>query len=736
MRRPTPTRRVAPAGTTRARPVAALALPVAAGLLALVCVLAFWNSFRAEFLLDNQTLILNDPRLRAVAWQNVQQILTHDYWWPALNSDLFRPLTTISYWFNYSVLGSGGDPAGYHAVNLLLHWLNATLVFALVRSVSRAPWLSLVVAAVWASHPLTVEAVTNVVGRADQLAALSILGGLLLYRQCLAASGRQRIICLVALGGTYLAGVFSKENAVVLPALMLLHDVAFPIEVGPNSVTAARRWLARVWPAYMSVLPGLVLLLWARWVLFHNAARAVQFASDNPIAIAPLLPGVMTAIKVIGYYLALCVWPATLSCDYSFNQITVFGGTLAAGQDLHAWLALAVVIGIGVAAFLSWRRHRAAVFLLGFAAIALLPTSNLLMPIGTIMAERLMYLPLVGVAAAAVMALAAVGQWTSARRPALAERIRVGGAVVSVIVIAALMIRTSARNEDWTSSLRLWSSAERATPDSIKVLRGLARATMDADPSGGHVDQAIEIASRGQRILDEHPLPLFHMPAALFADLGHYRSRKADVLDAGGQRASALVERNQALDLLKSAELIDREINRQGRERLQQRGLLPEQIHDMGLPVIYRDLASAYLATGDPARAVATLAYLQHLQPASDDAHYTRGVAEGAMASAENARGDQAQAQAHLNEAAINLIEAVLLNPGNDAAWQTLAQVYGLLAASPAAVLTTNGRSLLNMEHPLVPAHQREAGERLVRQLDEGGLGDLAARWRHLLNAR
>jgi tetratricopeptide (TPR) repeat protein len=721
---PTPARARVQAG-------AGITLPAAAALLALVCILAYWNSFRAELLLDNQTIILKDTRLRMMEWRAVWDIFRFPYWWPSFETDLFRPITTLSYWFNFSVLGNGESPFGYHAVNLLLHWSNALLVFSLVRTVTGRPWVSLFTAAVFVSHPLTVESVTNVVGRADLLAGMSVVGGLCLYRRFLMAAGRRRLAWLAALAATYLAGVFCKESAVVLPGLMLLHDVAFPPADAANRLATVRRSLSRVWPAYLGTLPGLVALLWARWALFHDSPRFGQFASDNPIAIAPLWTGVMTAVKVAGYYLALMFWPATLSCDYSYNQITLFGWTVASGQDAHAWIALAVLVGLLIAAAIAWHRHRGIVFFLGLAAVTFLPTSNLLFPTGTIMAERLMYLPLVGMTAAAALAIAAGGQLVLTRlSDSSARRMAIGLKVLAVVAIAALIGRTVARNEDWTSSVRLWSAAAQATPDSIKVQRGLALSIMDSDPSGGRVDEALEVASRGLRILEQAPLPLHHMPAALFVDLAHYHARRADRLAAGGQNAEALVERGVTLSLLQRADQIDREINRQGRESQLRRGMTPEQIHDTGTPIVYRNLASAYLGVGDPEQAVATLIYLQHIQPASDDAHYTRGVAEGATASLEQTRGNGKQVREHLELAAVSLIEAILLNPGNDAAWQALARAYQIMAPSTEGVVVVGGKPTLNMDHPLTPDLLRRACVQLVRQLAEGGFPDDAARWR------
>ena len=713
---------------------AGLAWPMAAGLLAITCAIAYWNSFRAEFLLDNQTIILKDPRLRAVDWNSVRDILTHHYWWPSLESHLYRPLTTLSYWVNYSVIGNAGNPVGYHAANLLLHWINAALAFTLVRGVTHRPWVALVSAAVFASHPLTVESVTNVVGRADLLAGMSVVGGLCLYRRFLESAGWHRGAWLTALGVTYFAGVFSKESAIVLPGAMLLHDVAFPVERGPARLTTVRRSFARVWPGYLVVMPGLAALLCARWVMFRNSVLFGQFGSDNPIVVAPLWTGVMTAVKVAGYYLTLVIWPAKLSCDYSFNEITLFGWTLSSGQDPHAWLAFAAVLGLVAGWAVAWRRSRAVWFFLGFAAAAFLPTSNLLVPIGTIMAERLMYLPLVGLTAAAALTVVAVGESVLAASPGRGGR---GGAVAwkvaVVMVIAALTARTVARNEDWTSGLRLWSSSEKAAPRSVKVHRALASIAMESDPSGGRVDEAIEIAMRGVRIADEAPLPLHHMPAALYEETGVYYAAKARLLAGRGATEQARAALGQAVAMLERAEEIDRAISRLGRERLLRRGLSPGEIPVGGTPHIYKALGWAYLESGDPIRAVAALAYLQRLRPGDYDSHYVLGVAEGGASEAERSRGNRQAAGAHLERAAVSLIEAILLNPGHDLSWQALERVYGLLAPGSPAVLDAGGRRSLNMDHPLVPGHFRQACAQLVRQLGEAGMRDDAERWRERL---
>jgi tetratricopeptide (TPR) repeat protein len=731
-----PGRRPPPPEATAAPTRRHLALPAAAAILALACLAAYGNSFRAELLLDNETIILKDPRLQSAAWESVWGIFTHHYWWPAFESTLFRPLTTLSYWFNYSVLGNREHAFGYHAVNLLLHWACATLVYVLVRVVTRRPLAALFAAAVFAVHPLTVESVTNVVGRADLLAALSVLGGLLCYLEFRKSTGRRAAGWLAGLGASYLAGVFCKESAVVLPGIMLLHDFAFRAAGSPSRLAAMRRWAARAWPAGAAVLPGLAALIWARWALFRHSPLVGQFGSDNPIAVAPLWTGVMTAVKVAGYYLALVVWPARLSCDYSYNQITLFGWSLAAGQDLHAWLALAAVAGLAAGAAVAWRRDRGVFFFLGFAAIAFLPTSNLLFPIGTIMAERLMYLPLAGLSATATLTVAHAGRRVLDGAPSRAMRgVGIAWKVVAVAVVVALAGRTVARNEDWTSGLRLWSSSAQAAPNSIKLIRAIATTTMAADPSGGGPDAALAIALRGVRIAEQAPLPLYHQPAALFAEIGHYYSSRAALLAARGESVRARNDYAEAVAMLKRAEQIDREVNRQGREKLLRLGVGPDEIHDTGTAIIYRNLGAAYLGLGDPDRAIETLSYLRHLEPASFDALYVLAMAEGAASQSESARGNRPQAAEHLERAAVDLIEAILLNRDHDPSWQALEHVYRLLAPWSAAALVSADKRTLDMDEPMVRRHVGLAGEQLVRDLDQAGLTEVAARVRRRLTS-
>ena len=157
-RRPS-ARAVPPAGATRPTLWPALGarrqIGAALALAALVAA-AYANSLSAELTLDNKARILEDPRIREATPENIGLILQHSYWWPRGEAGLYRPMTTLSYLFNYAVLGNGEQPAGYHWVNFLLHLANVLLVFALARRLIREDLASFFIASIRPRYPSTI----------------------------------------------------------------------------------------------------------------------------------------------------------------------------------------------------------------------------------------------------------------------------------------------------------------------------------------------------------------------------------------------------------------------------------------------------------------------------------------------------------------------------------------------------------------------------------------------------
>ncbi len=449
--------------------------------------LAYSNCFSSGFVLDNRTLLLNDPRIQTASAENVALIAQHTYWWPNGESGLYRPLTTLSYLLNYSVLGNGGAPAGYHWVNVVLQAVNAALVLGLMRQLLRGrphgEATAFFSALVWAVHPLLTESVTNMVGRADLLAGCAVLGGFLLYLRSRETAGWRRAAALGGLAGTAAAGMSSKESAVVLPLVICLYEAA-----------CGRRW-DRLWAGCGVSAAAIGAVLWQRAAVLSSSLPAEFGFLDNPIAGAGFWTARLTALKILPRYLWLSVWPQRLSADYSYDQIALARGSAA---DWMGWAAAAAVAA-GVA--MMWRRERLGFFFAGFAFLNLLPASNLMFAIGAMMAERFFYLPLAGVIAAAALVFEGLaGRWAggSGRRRR----------VVTIVVwgvAAGFGVRTWLRNVDWTSDRTMAEAGVRTSPRSFKFHRLLAFELVSAEDGPRDIERAVREADRSVAILDAVP---------------------------------------------------------------------------------------------------------------------------------------------------------------------------------------------------------------------------------------
>lgn len=629
--------------------------------------MAYGNALDVGLAMDARGIVERDPRIRAASLENLGLILRTDYWWPTSVDRLYRPVTTASYLFNYSVLGNGEHAAGYHWLNLLLHQGNVWLVYGLMLPALGTAWPAFFAAALWAVHPIGTEAVTNVAGRADLLAAMSVLGGLLLYAKTRTRTGRGLWMAGGALFAIATLGVLSKENAAVLAGMMLLWDLAFP---------RRRNWKRLAVP-YGAVLASLGVLVAARWAVFASAPWPEAPFVDNPIRAAGFWAGRCTAIKVIGWDLGLLVWPAHLSSDRAFNAIP-----LADFADPGFWLSLLVVGAILAAVFLR-RRDSVMFWAAGFLAIALLPTSNLLFPIGSIMAERFLYLPAVGFVAA-VAALAA----------RLPNRRFATGLMVVLLALAAA--RTWARNPDWNSDLALDSADVFSAPGSFRVHDGLADNLDRADPRG-NLDQAIREGETAWNILRVLPPEKIYQQTP--AHLGLYYLAKGD-LSGGAGTEGARRWYEKALAVLLRA----REASQAGEKAYDQSQLA----HSRPLTVrvayqpIYLILATVYERLGRHPEAVEAALYALALDPTQADGYDALGAAYTAM-------GDGRRAAVTVDEKA-----AVLgLTP------ETVTQLHEVYGADSCALAGSGDATRLNLGCPQLSSDMCAAWAGLIRVFTE-----------------
>ena len=399
------------------------------GLLCAIVLAAYANSFGLDLAIDAWGIVHNDVRVRQVTAENLSLIFSHDYWWPAPADSLYRPVTLVSYLFNYAALGDGARAFGYHAVNYLLHACNVCLLFALASRLLRNRKVAFFAAALWAVHPIGTETVTNVAGRADLLATLAVFCGLLMHATSLEWSGRRRFLALAGIFAFTLFGGLSKENALVLPGLLLLWDT-----LDWGQFRAHLRGRAA---SYLVSGAAIAVVFLLRFLVLSARPWPKAPYLENPLVAADFWTARLTAIKVLGMELWLLLFPAQLSSDRGFNQIPLSGW-----GDPAVWISLAVICAAVTAALARYRKDRVLYFAAGFTGMALLPTANLLVLLGSIMAERFLYLPAAGFTIAVA---------------ALVFRLRNTRAAQALLVALLLLYagRTYARNPDWNDNLTL-----------------------------------------------------------------------------------------------------------------------------------------------------------------------------------------------------------------------------------------------------------------------------------------
>lgn len=518
--------------------------------LALLCaliLLTFSNTLRdTGFPLDNG-VILVDSRLHAFTFENLRLIFTQDYWWAeGYVTGLFRPVTTLSYLFNFAVLGNTDHAFGYHLVNLLLHCVNVIFVYWLLYHLVQQGWVAFFAAALFGVHPINVEAVTNIVGRADLLATLCVLGGLHCHILSLRGSGVKLWGWKAALVCVSVIGVFCKETGVMVLPLIVLYDLAFRWQVGQSIRWGAglRQLGTFLWRDYIFVLPSLLGFGLSRSLIFAQIDIPPVSFLDNPLVFADFLSARLTAMKIIGHYLFLLVWPRHLSCDYSYNQIPLVAWPFSSWQD---WMVVPVLLAVALSlacGMRHFRRNPLFFFFVFFVFVAYLPTSNLLPRpgaaifdknswlIGSNMAERFMYLPSIGfLSLAAILVCRCSYLSGSDRREEMVKMGRglSGAAVLLSLVVALFAVRSFVRNFDWENQLTLTSRDVLSAPASFKLHMMLASALYKNDPQGRHIDKAISQAEKAIVLVGDKYEPMMSV-------LGTYYLRKGDLV-AGVQHS-------------------------------------------------------------------------------------------------------------------------------------------------------------------------------------------------------
>ena len=476
-------------------------------LLLVVVTLAFYNPVAHNgfvFFDDSPYIVKNAHIHGGLTWDAITWSFS------TFEQGNWHPLTWMSHALDVQLFGL--NPAGHHYVSLLLHASNAVLIFLILEAATGLMWPSLMVASLFALHPLNVESVAWAAERKNVLSMFFCLLALRFYTKY-APAGRTSSYVFTVL--CFALGLMAKPQIIPLPFALLLWDYwplkrlfPGPPSLNPNKDAAGRSFSSLILektPLFILAAISAVVT-----VIAQHSANAVHNLADYSILVR-----IENCIVAYARYLANTFWPARLAPLYPHA-----GNSLASWQIAVSAAALLVVTALTI----HWRERRyLAMGWLWFLG-TLVPVIGLVQVGEQAMADRYMYLPELGIFIAVVWLL-----WDLAGEANIS---RTWLAVPAVAVLLALGVGTYRQLSHWHDGETLWKYTLSVTQRNYMA----------------HVNLAMILAEQGrpdEAIPEFRAAEQFHVyPASQFLSLGAYEQHNGHVQGAIEQYKRALQASN------------------------------------------------------------------------------------------------------------------------------------------------------------------------------------------------
>jgi len=460
------------------RPVTALTV---VGVLTL---LVYAGTLTSGYAFDDLPIIVNNFRVHALLppWT----YFTQTSWPPEILTALYRPVTILGFALQWNA--AGGAAWLFHAVSVALYFAIVLQVTRLAREVL-PPAVALAVGALFAVHPVHVEPVANVVMQSELLVALAEVSAVLRFvrarRRGTFTGSDAAVIALL-----YFVSCFSKEHGIMLPALLLA--VEFTVVADPRPLRLRLGLLAPLGRTLAIVGAGFLV---ARTVVLGGLAGDTANIAIRDVG---SINRIITMLGVVPHWFRLLLAPWHLQADYMPRELD-----LATALGITQYLGIALLAAATGTAW--WARRRCPVLAFGllWCGIALFPVSNLLLPTGILLAERILLTPSVGamlaVGGAAVLLLERLG------RPGG----HLGSCAFAVVAVLVLLggARSVVRTRDWLDDDTIVPRTVIDAPRSYKARWDHARMLLRlGQPAAGAAEyrKALELFPRDARVLSEY----------------------------------------------------------------------------------------------------------------------------------------------------------------------------------------------------------------------------------------
>lgn len=443
------------------------------------------NSFGNQFFWDDNDVIVNNVYVQhfAVGKMFSQSLISG----AGQTTNYYRPVLLLTYALDYQLWGM--NSFGFNLVDVLLHILNAWLIFILLYfllslrvprsrdeaisslqskrdclptgqagftsfAMTKSFWLAFLPALIFLVHPLNTEAVDYVSGRADVLYAFFALLSLIFYFNfSQAENARKKIINYSAAILFFILSLLTKETAVVLPVAIILIELVFIAagSIGMKLKTAAKK----TWPLFAVLAVYIVLHL--KIFNFNHLTGSLTGCLGDYCSYGIIQRALVFLLVCLNYFQILFL-PVGLHMERAVSEFgSIYSWRLAA--------AIAAIIAWAAAAVYFWRREKGIAFGLGWFFVFLFPSSGILVKMLYPTYEHFLYLPAIGFWLAILCLVNLAFAKIKGRKVLLLAPVIFYVMLVACVVFWSFL--TTERNRDWHDPITFFEKNLKYSPQSF-----------------------------------------------------------------------------------------------------------------------------------------------------------------------------------------------------------------------------------------------------------------------------